>query len=231
VVFEVESIDRLYLNLYVPELQRVGQVVGFLTRHLGFEIASTALVARRSEAFVDGIRRYARDHDVPLIDFVTGQRKDDVMHEYLARADGSEQVLFISRAQEKTRVFRTERRRNPTTRVAYPWIVTATAMVNCFYVYAVDEDFGPFFVKFGSYFPYTGRLCINGHEYAKTPGHQGPDRVHRAGQRLCRRRRPRRGTGDLRRSDRRQDRCPAAQVAGPAAPPVHPRRPGRRLPI
>lgn len=167
VVFEVESIDRLYLNLYVPELQRVGQVVGFLTRHLGFEIASTALVARRSEAFVNGIRCYARDHDVPLIDFVKGQRKDDVMHEYLARTDGSEQVLFIGRAQEKTRVFRTERRRNPTTGVAYPWIVTATAMVNCFYVYAIDEDFGPFFVKFGSYFPYTGRLCINGHEYAK----------------------------------------------------------------
>jgi hypothetical protein len=41
VVFELESIDRLYLNLYVPELQRVGQVVGFLTRHLGFDIAST----------------------------------------------------------------------------------------------------------------------------------------------------------------------------------------------
>jgi hypothetical protein len=40
VLFEIESIDRLYLNLYVPALQRVGQVVGFLTRHLGFEVAS-----------------------------------------------------------------------------------------------------------------------------------------------------------------------------------------------
>ena len=101
-VFEIESIDRLYLNLYVPELQRVGQVVGFLTRHLGFDIASTALVAPRSEAFVTAIRRYAHDHRVPLIDFVKGQRKDDVAHEYLARSDGSEQVLFIGRAQEKT---------------------------------------------------------------------------------------------------------------------------------
>ena len=42
VVFEVESIDRLYLNLYVPDLQRVGQVVGFLTRHLGFELVDGA---------------------------------------------------------------------------------------------------------------------------------------------------------------------------------------------
>jgi hypothetical protein len=167
VVFEIESIDRLYLNVYVPELQRVGQVVGFLTRHLGFDIASTALVAKRSEAFVAGLKRYAADHGVPLIDFLKGQRKDDVMHEHLARCDGCEQVLFIGRAQEKARVFRTERRRNPTTGASYPWIVTATAMVNQFYVYAVDEDFGPFFLKFSSYFPYTARLCINGNEYAK----------------------------------------------------------------
>jgi hypothetical protein len=40
-------------------------------------------------------------------------------------------------------------------------------VVNHFYVYAVDEDFGPFFLKFCSYFPYNARLCINGHEWAK----------------------------------------------------------------
>ena len=27
-------------------------------------------------------------------------------------------------------------------------------MVNHYYFYCVDEDFGPFFLKFGSYFPY-----------------------------------------------------------------------------
>ena len=167
VLFEIESIDRLYLNLYVPELQRVGQVVGFLTRHLGFEIPSTAVIAPRSKAFVEAIKRFAAEHRVPLVDFGKGQRKDDVLHEYLARSDGTEQVLFIGRAQEKMTIFRTERRRNPTTGVAYPWIVPATAMVNQFYVYALDADFGPFFIKFGSYFPYTGRVCLNGHEYAK----------------------------------------------------------------
>ncbi|WP_219416519.1 hypothetical protein [Pseudonocardia nigra] len=35
-VFEIESIDRLYLDLYVPNLQcGRAQVVGFLTRHWG----------------------------------------------------------------------------------------------------------------------------------------------------------------------------------------------------
>ena len=148
------------------------------------------MIAPRSKAFVEAIKRFAAEQHLPLVDFAKGQRKDDVLHEYLARSDGSEQVLFIGRAQEKMTIFRTERRRNPTTGVAYPWIVPATAMVNQFYVYALDADFGPFFIKFGSYFPYTGRVCLNGHEYAKRQA-TGRDRVHRAGQRIRRARRPR----------------------------------------
>ena len=30
-----------------------------------------------------------------------------------------------------------------------------------------DADFGPFFLKFCSYFPYNAKLCINGNEWAK----------------------------------------------------------------
>ena len=40
-------------------------------------------------------------------------------------------------------------------------------MVNHYYVYAFDRDFGPFFLKFCSYFPFNAKLCLNGHEYAK----------------------------------------------------------------
>ena len=69
--------------------------------------------------------------------------------------------------QEKTPVFRTERRRNEETGGSYPWLVRSTAMVNHFYVYCVDRDFGPFFLKFSTYFPYNAKLCLNGHEYAK----------------------------------------------------------------
>jgi hypothetical protein len=76
-------------------------------------------------------------------------------------------VLFIGKAQEKASVFRTERRRNPQTGRPYAWIVRSTAMVNQYYVYAVDRDFGPFFLKFCSYFPYNAKLCLNGHEYLK----------------------------------------------------------------
>ena len=89
---------------------------------------------------------------VPWVDFVKGQRKDDLMQQHLARFSGAEGVLFIGRAQEKTALFRTERRRDANGE-SYPWVVKTTGVVNHFYVYAVDADFGPFFLKFCSCFP------------------------------------------------------------------------------
>lgn len=64
-------------------------------------------------------------------------------------------------------MFRTERRVNPATGARYPFIVRATAVVNQFYFYGVDEDFGPFFFKFGTYFPYTAKCCVNVHHWAQ----------------------------------------------------------------
>jgi hypothetical protein len=52
VVLESECIDRMYLNVYVPQLQRIGGVVWYLRGHLGQRSASTAGVAPKTEAFV-----------------------------------------------------------------------------------------------------------------------------------------------------------------------------------
>jgi hypothetical protein len=64
-------------------------------------------------------------------------------------------------------VLRARPRRNPGTGARYWWLVKDTAMVNYFYFYCYDADFGPFFVKFCTYFPYNAKLCLNGHEWAK----------------------------------------------------------------
>ena len=72
---------------------------------------------------------------------------------------------FIGKAQERATVVRTARRYSPETGAPYAWLVRATAMVNQYYCYCVDADFGPFFLKFCSYFPYNATLCLNGHEY------------------------------------------------------------------
>ncbi|MGH3118143.1 MAG: hypothetical protein ACRDQ2_13725 [Gaiellales bacterium] len=167
VTLEIESIDRMYLNLYQPRLQHELGVVGFFKCHRGWPFVSSVLMDPISKDFVAAIHRLVADTGVDLVDFRPGQRKDDVAHEYLARCEGTEGVLFVGRAQEKTGVFRTEKRRNPVTGATYPWLVRRSAMVNHFYVYAVDDDFGPFFIKFATYFPYNAKVCINGNEWAK----------------------------------------------------------------
>lgn len=167
VTLTVECIDRMYLNVYVPRLQAEGGVVGFFRYHRGHPFASSALMEPISKAFIRSIEAFAARAGIPLLTFAPGQDKDAVMAEHLARFPGEEGVLFIGKAQEKTRVFRTEKRKNPTTGRPYPWIVRSTALVNHYYIYALDRDFGPFFLKFCSYFPYTAKLCLNGHEYVK----------------------------------------------------------------
>ena len=85
VVFEVECIDRMYCNVYVPQLQHTGGLLGYIQRQLGLPIASTAPLGKVTDAFSAAMRRFARDQQVPWVDFAKGQRKDDVMHEHRTR--------------------------------------------------------------------------------------------------------------------------------------------------
>ena len=163
----VEGIDRMYLNIYVPRLQCETGIVGFFRHHRGNPLPSSALMKPMSREFVAKLEKFVAEHQIPLVQFHKGQRKDDVMKQHLRQFRKDEGILFVGKAQEKTPVFRTERRRSPKTGQPYPWIVRSTAMVNNYYIYAFDRDFGPFFLKFCSYFPFNAKLCLNGHEYAK----------------------------------------------------------------
>jgi hypothetical protein len=168
VVLELECIDRMYLNAYVPQLTSEAGVAGFVRGHLGYRFASTKQVAQMTDAFVESIMQFGLDYKIDLIRFKKGQRKDDVMQARLRafKKKYQEGVVFIGVAQEKARVPRTVRKAfgNGGT---IPWIDYSSANVNFYYFYCLDEDFGPFFIKFCSYFPYTAKLCINGHEYLK----------------------------------------------------------------
>jgi len=163
----VEGIDRMYLNVFVPGLQYEQGIVQFFRTHRGQPLPSAALMSPMTRGFVAKLEDFVTKHDIPLVQFAKGQRKDAVMADHLRRFADEEGVMFVGKAQENTPVFRTERRRSPTSGRPYPWIVRRSAMVNNYYIYAVDRDFGPFFLKFCSYFPFNAKLCLNGHEYAK----------------------------------------------------------------
>ena len=163
----LECIDRMYLNVYVPLLQRAAGAAYFFRKMRGAAVPSSALMGPMTQRFVDAIKSFAARNGIEIVSFRRGERKDDRTRQYLRNWAGGEGVLYIGKAQEKAKVVRTERRHDPATGDTYPWLAASTAMVNQFYFYAVDDDFGPFFLKFCSYFPYNAKLCINGHEYLK----------------------------------------------------------------
>jgi hypothetical protein len=103
VAFEVECIDRMYVNVYVPQLQYATGLVSYIHRHLGKPVASTAALAPLTEAFTTAMRAFAYARQIPWVDFAKGQRKDDVARACLAEFTGTEGVLLIGR--ERLKVF------------------------------------------------------------------------------------------------------------------------------
>src|SRR5215469_11052960 len=167
VVLEVESIDRMYLNIIVRRLQILEGALHFIRHQRKAQVLSTSAVEPMTRAFVAAIEQFAKHNQIPIVTFEKGRRKDEVAAELRAQCPHREGVVFIGKAQEKCAVYRTEKRHNPKKNTSYAWIVKSTALVNQYYFYCVDENFGPFFLKFCSYFPYNAKLCLNGHEYAK----------------------------------------------------------------
>ena len=165
---DVSCLDRIYLNGYVPNLQVGGQVVSFLASR-GFPIPSPAVVGRIGDQFRASVRSFADNNKIAMVTFRKGDRKIEKMAPYLARQakTGRPGVAAIGWAQE------------------FQWVASCTTTpahgggaphfgwsraerrVTCYYFYVWDDEFGPAFVKIGSYFPYPIKVWLNGHEWAK----------------------------------------------------------------
>jgi hypothetical protein len=165
---DVECLDRIYLNGYVPNLQVGGQVVSFMTAHLGNPIPSPAIMEKIGTAFRTAVDRFAADNKIPVVRFGKGDRKIEVMRRYLARQarTGRSGVAAIGTAQEFQNVFAATKRMGDN---GVPWFsfTKADRRVTCVYFYVWDADFGPAFIKICTYFPYPIKVWLNGHEWAK----------------------------------------------------------------
>ena len=109
VKLSVEGIDRMYLNVLCPGSQNEQGIVQFFRGHRGQPLRSAALMSPISRSFVAKLEDFVAEHEIPLVQFRKGQRKDAVMAEHLRHFRHDEGVVFVGKAQEKTSVFRTER--------------------------------------------------------------------------------------------------------------------------
>src|ERR1017187_1134704 len=167
-VLDIECLDRIYLNAYVPILQSSGQVVAFMTQHLGMPIPSPALMEKIGTKFRRAVDSFASANGIPWVKFGKGDRKIDVMQPYLDRqaAPGRSGVAAIGVAQEFQRVWAAYQRDTATAAPQYTF-AKADRRVTCYYFYLWDEGFGSAFIKVCAYFPYPATIWVNGHEWAK----------------------------------------------------------------
>ncbi len=167
VTLTVDCFDRIYLNGYLPKLQTSGSLVTFLTEHRGNPIPSPALLNKISQQFKANLDLFAVSEGLSLLHFERKQRKDDIAAEHRADFTADEGVYLIGVAQEKCTAFKgTTRKDQGSKRVAIDYS-RQSACVNHYYFYLVDLDFGPAFIKVCSYAPYSIKVCLNGHEWAK----------------------------------------------------------------
>ena len=174
VALEVECVDRLYLNAYVPRLQVGGQVVQFLTGHLGNPVPSPALFAQIGNRFRREVKGFAAEHGIPVLHLKKpdrsrwDDRKLDHVRPHLERAEreGRFGVVAIVAAQEFQWVF-DARNRSDKPGLANFAFEKAERRVSVYYFYVYDREFGPGFIKICSYFPYPAKVWLNGHEWAK----------------------------------------------------------------
>ena len=163
----IEGLDRMYLSAIVPRLQleRNGAAF-FLTQRNEIFVKPMIQMTRD---FVAAVETFAQDRKIPMVSFATKkeQRKEDVAITFRDRESTHDCVLFIGTAQEKAYVPRISSTVANTSGRKIPWLKKSSAMVKHFYFYCWDSDFGPFFIKYCSYFPYNAKLCLNGHEYLK----------------------------------------------------------------
>jgi hypothetical protein len=98
--------------------------------------------------------------------FQSRQRKDDIVAGYRSHFSKREGVVVLGIAQEKMRSFKAQKRHGQGGGVTFDFSRQSVA-VNHYYFYVHDRDWGPAFLKIGTYLPYPVKLCLNGHEWVK----------------------------------------------------------------
>src|SRR5437867_7659537 len=170
VTLKCRSIDRIFMQAYVPKLQSVGQVCIFLRWQRGFKIPSSAAFGKIGDGYVKAIHQYAEEHKIPIVHFEKGQNKEKMAQPYLQAAaqEGKDRVVLIGIAQEKASVWRSWPQRGQENK-AHPHMDwdREPAYINHFYFYLWDSEWGGCFWKTNAYAPFPIWLWLNGHEWAK----------------------------------------------------------------
>src|ERR1700684_952193 len=162
VTLEVECLDRLYLNGYIGKLATGPGLMMFMRGQLGKPVPSPVVLGQVSEKFREAVKGMVEREGIPLYQFRHKERKDDIANNFRRQRQVRDGIVFIGVAQEKAQAFNGKKVNGQ-----FQFDRDKTVYVNHYYFYIDDADFGPLFIKVCSYAPWSVKLCLNGHEWAK----------------------------------------------------------------
>ncbi len=146
VTLTCRSVDRIFLQAYVPRLQTAGMVCQFLRWQRGFVIPSSAAFARIGDACVAEVDKFAKANAIPLHHCARGEKKEEIARPHIGAAarQGHSAVALIGIARDKATRRRSSKARGQES-ATHPHMEWGrqTALASRYYFCLWDAEWGP----------------------------------------------------------------------------------------
>jgi hypothetical protein len=156
--FDYSCFDRILLNGVIQVLQNPACVVGFLKEKRQADRVTPAYFRAISTDYHRFVQALAEQRHVEILMPPKGIRREEWVEPYYEQLQDQTGIAVILKARENARVA-----------VSFPrqgdHVELLNRFVQQYYFYLQDRDFGRMFVRVCPYFPFSARICLNGHEW------------------------------------------------------------------
>jgi hypothetical protein len=156
--FNYACFDRILLNGVIQVLQNPACVVGFLKEKRQADRVTPASFRAISADYHHFVQAFAEQRQVEILMPPRGVRREEWVEPFYQQLQGQTGIAVILKARENARVA-----------VSFPrqgdHVQLLNRFVQQYYFYLQDRDFGRMFLRICPYFPFSARVCLNGHEW------------------------------------------------------------------
>jgi hypothetical protein len=150
--------DRILLNGVIQVLQNPACVVGFLKEKRQADRVTPASFKAISADYHHFVRAFAEQRHVEILVPPKGVRREEWVEPFYQRLQGQPGMAVILKARENARVAVSSPQQGD-------HVELLNRFVQQYYFYLQDRDFGRMFLRICPYFPFSARICLNGHEW------------------------------------------------------------------
>ena len=156
--FDYSCFDRILLNGVIQVLQNPACIVGFLKEKRQASRVTPDFFRAISTDYHHFVQALAEQRHVEIVQPPKDVRREEWVEPFYQQLQGQNGIAVILKSRENARVA-----------VSFPrqgnHIELCNRFVWQYYFYLQDRDFGRMFLRVCPYFPFSARVCLNGHEW------------------------------------------------------------------